>query len=107
MVACAMMDMINLRITFLALGGIVAGLSTAAAASVEVEYKKQYHPVVDVKRNTPIIEVEGKRRSITTSQIRVNREGGTVHKEGYFILKDRQISTKNLGPKVGARFNKI
>ena len=93
----------NIRITILALASILIGLSRASAATVEVNYKKEYYPVIDVKRNAPVIEVEDKRRTITTSEIRVNREGGSALKEGYFNLRDREIRSQNLSPKKGAK----
>jgi len=99
----AIMVMKTLPIISLALVGMVVGFSPAAAVNVEVKYKNEYHPVIDVRRNTPVIEVDGKRRSINTAEIRVNREDGSAIKEGYVNLRHREIWSQNMSPRNNVR----
>ena len=63
--------------------------------SIEVKYKDNYHKVIDVRRSVPVVEIEGKKRSLIRSKIRLNREGGTAFYEGYFNLRKRQIRARS------------
>lgn len=84
----------------------MAGLNAEAAVSIEVKYKNQMHRVVDVRRNQPVIEVEGKRRTLSRAQIGMRRDGGITFEGGYFELKDRRIRSQSLiSSSTGGEFN--
>lgn len=62
------------------------------AVRVEVEYNDQYHPVIDVGKVIPIIEIDGKRKAIKGSRVRLNKEIKSIVKDGFFELSDRELT---------------
>lgn len=71
------------------------GFSTEAALQVQVDYKGKYYPVIDAKRALPVVEADGKKRSVTRSKIRVNREGPPPLEDAYFAIRNRHTTTRD------------
>lgn len=79
------------------------GLTTEASLQIEVDYKGEYYQVIDAKRALPVIEVNGKKRSVTRSQIRVNQEGEPPVEDAYFMIRNRSTKTQDRTMQGGPR----
>ena len=94
------------RLTLLLLVLWLGSSYADAAIRIEVVYKEKFHKVIDVKGTRPVIEVEGKRRTLSRSKIRINRNGGDAFGGGSFELKNRQLRSKSLvSMETGDEFN--
>ena len=84
-----------LRLPILVCALCFLGLTSKAALEVQVDYKGKYYPVVDAKRALPVIEVDGKKRSISRSKIRVNQEGPAPIDGAYYSIRNRNTTTRD------------
>ena len=86
---------------------LMVGVDLQAFVSIKVEYKDQFYPVIDVRSGMrPVIEVDGKRRSLRGSKYQFRQTGGVTFEGGYFEMKDRVLQTQWLESlETGAEFN--
>ena len=82
-------------ITCLLLCMLAMGLPVYAGLEVQVSYKDKYYKVIDARRALPVIEVDGKKRSVTRSQIRISHEGDFPLEETYFEIRNRTFKTED------------
>lgn len=82
-------------IFFIVFCTILWGSSAQAGLEVQVNYKDKYYKVIDAKRALPVIEVDGKKRSVTRSQIRISQDGSAPLDDTYFEIRNRSFKTQD------------
>jgi TonB family protein len=93
---------ISIFVLFLCL----VSLPADAAVRIEAVYEEKLHRIVDVRRTNPIIEVDGKRHTLSRSKFRINRNGGNPFEGGSFEIKDKQTRSRSLKSfQTGDQFN--
>ena len=65
-----------------------------ATSIVRVAYKDKYHPVVGARGLNPVIQVEGKRRSVRRAKFIFAPKGGVSFKHGYIEIENRRLETR-------------
>jgi hypothetical protein len=75
------------------------------ASIVQVEYKDKYHPVVGARDLRPVIQVEGKRRSVRKAKFNFAQKGGVSFKEGYIEIEELRLSSQSIGGGLNREFH--
>ena len=74
-----------------------------SAVAIEVEYKGETYPVIAVDGSSPVIEVDGKRRTVSDSSLKMRRESGAPFRGGFYGIKNRQVRTQSLSVRRGGK----